>query len=244
LLTEISQCPSLTPRTLLNQQTSDIIYLEKFKRLFRGFNIIVWEDRAMKVIVVGATGTIGSAVVQAIGSSHEVIPVSFSKSLIKVDIADRASITNMFKTTGQADAVICAAGLAKFGPMASLTDEDFALGLDNKLMGQVNLVRLGVEYVNDNGSFTLTSGILSRKPMEGSTAISLVNAALEGFARAAALEMPRGIRINIVSPNWVVDTLKAFNMDPAMGTPVEVVARAYVQALEGSMNGSVIDAIK
>jgi NAD(P)-dependent dehydrogenase (short-subunit alcohol dehydrogenase family) len=79
--------------------------------------------------------------------------------------------------------------------------------------------------------------------MEGSTAISLVNAALEGFGRAAALEMPRGIRINIVSPNWVVDTLKAFNMDPAIGTPVEVVARAYLHALEGAMNGEVLDAI-
>jgi NAD(P)-dependent dehydrogenase (short-subunit alcohol dehydrogenase family) len=198
----------------------------------------------MKVIVIGATGTIGRAIVEAIVNRHEVIPVSFSKALIKLDIADRTSITNMFRTTGPVDAVISAAGLAKFGPMASLTDADFALGLDNKLMGQVNLVRLGIEHVNDNGSITLTSGILSRKPMKGSTAISLVNSGLEGFVRAAALEMPRGIRLNIVSPNWVVDTLKAFNMDPTIGTSVEVVARAYVQALEGSMNGSVIDAIK
>jgi len=198
----------------------------------------------MKVIVIGATGTIGSAVVKAIGNRYEVIPVSFSKSLIKVDIADSTSITKMFKTTGRIDAVISVAGLAKFGPMTSLTDADFALGLDNKLMGQVNLVRSGTEHINDNGSITLTSGILSRKPMKGSTAISLVNSALEGFVRAAALEMPRGIRINIVSPNWVIDTLKAFNMDPTIGTPVEVVARAYVQALEGAMNGAVIEAIE
>ena len=197
----------------------------------------------MKVIVVGATGTIGRAVVQAVSSRHEVIPVSFSKSAIKVDIADKASVAQMFEATGRVDAVISAAGLAKFSPLASLTDADFALGLDNKLMGQVNLVRVGLDYVKDNGSITLTSGVLSRKPMIGSAAISLVNAGLEGFGRAAALEMPRGIRINIVSPNWVVDTLKAFNMDPSIGTPVEVVARAYVQALEGSMNGEVLDAI-
>ncbi len=197
----------------------------------------------MKVIVVGATGTIGKAIVQAIGKSHEVIPVSFSKSAIKVDISDSRSIREMFQATGRVDAVISAAGLAKFGPMASLMDEDFALGLNNKLMGQVNVVRLGMDYINDGGSFTLTSGILSRKPMQGSTAISLVNAALEGFGRAAALEMPRGIRMNIVSPNWVIDTLKAFNMDPSIGTPVEVVAQAYVRALDGSMNGQVIDAI-
>lgn len=198
----------------------------------------------MKVIVIGATGTIGRAIVQAISNRHEVIPVSFSKSTIKVDIADRTSIAKMFEMTGRVDAVISAAGLAKFGPMALLTDADFALGLGNKLMGQVNLVRLGIEHIHDNGSITLTSGILSRKPMKGSTAISLVNSALEGFGRAAALEMPRGIRINVISPNWVIDTLKAFNMDPAIGTPVEVVARAYMQALEGSMNGAVIEAIE
>ncbi len=197
----------------------------------------------MKVIVIGATGTIGRAIVQAIGNLHEVIPVSFSKSAIKVDIADKASITNMFGKTGRVDAVISAAGLAKFGPMDSLTDADFALCLGNKLMGQVNLVRIGTDNINDNGSITLTSGILSRRPMKGSTAISLVNSALEGFGRAAALEMPRGIRINIVSPNWVVDTLKAFGMDPASGTPVEVVARKYVHVLQGSMNGEVIDAV-
>jgi NAD(P)-dependent dehydrogenase (short-subunit alcohol dehydrogenase family) len=198
----------------------------------------------MKVIVIGATGTIGRAIVQAIGNRHEVIPVSFSKSAIKVDIADRASIARMFGATGRVDALICAAGLAAFGPMITLTDADFALGLNNKLMGQVNLVRSGTDYINDNGSITLTSGILSRRPMKGSTAISLANAALEGFGRAAALEMPRGIRINVVSPNWVIDTLRVFNMDPAIGTPVEVVARTYVQALEGSMNGAVLDAIK
>jgi len=198
----------------------------------------------MKVIVIGATGTIGRAIVHAIGNRHEVIPVSHSKSAIKVDIADRASITKIFGTTGRVDAVICAAGLAKFGPMTSLSDEDFALGLNSKLMGQVNLVRSGTEYINDNGSITLTSGILSRRPMKGSSAISLVNSALEGFGRAAALEMPRGVRINIVSPNWVIDTLKAFNMDPSIGTPVEVVAQAYVRALEGTMNGEVLDAIK
>lgn len=198
----------------------------------------------MKVIVIGATGTIGRAVVQAIGNRHEVIPVSFSKAAIKVDLADKTSITKMFEATGRADAVISAAGLAKFGPMASLTDADFDFCLKNKLMGQVNLVRAGMDHLNDNGSFTLTSGILSRRPMEGSTAISLVNAALEGFGRAAALEMPRGIRINVVSPNWVIDTLKAYHMDPSIGTPVEVVAQAYVRALEGAMNGDVIDAIK
>jgi len=197
----------------------------------------------MKVIIVGATGTIGSAIMQSIGNRHEVVPVSFSKSTIKVDIADKSSISKMFETIGNVDALISATGLAKFGPLATLSDADFALGLQSKLMGQVNLVRLGMNHINDNGSFTLTSGILSRRPMEGSVAISLVNSALEGFGRAAALEMPRGIRINMVSPNWVVDTLKAFNMDPSIGTAADVVAQAYVRALEGTMTGEVIEAV-
>jgi len=197
----------------------------------------------MKVVVIGATGTIGSAVVRAIESRHEVIPVSFSKSAIKVDIADKSSIARMFEATGPVDALISAAGLAKFAPMADLSDADFAFCLNNKLMGQVNLVRVGADHINDNGSITVTSGILSRKPMPGSTAISLVNAALEGFGRAAALEMPRNIRINVVSPNWVIDTLKAYNMDPSIGTKVETVAQAFVRALEGSMTGEVIEAV-
>jgi len=198
----------------------------------------------MKVIIVGATGTIGSAVVKAIGSSYEVIPVSLSKCAIKVDITDKSSIGKMYAATGPVDALISAAGPAKFGSMDSLSDEDFAFCLENKLMGQVNLVRAGVDHIRNNGSITLTSGILSRKPMQGSTAVSLVNSGLEGFGLAAALEMPRGIRINVVSPNWVIDTLKAYNMDPSIGTPVEVVAQAYVKVLEGSMSGEVIEAIE
>jgi NAD(P)-dependent dehydrogenase (short-subunit alcohol dehydrogenase family) len=197
----------------------------------------------MRVIVIGATGTIGMAIIEAIDDRHEVIKVSGTRSAITVDLADKASIAQMFQLTGRVDAVISAAGLATFGPLPKLTDADFALGCGNKMMGQVNVVRVGLDYVNDNGVFILTSGILSRKPMKGSAAISLVNSGLEGFGRAAALEMPRGIRINVVSPNWVIDTLKAFKMDPSIGTPVEVVARAYVSALEGSMNGQVIDAV-
>jgi NAD(P)-dependent dehydrogenase (short-subunit alcohol dehydrogenase family) len=198
----------------------------------------------MKVIVIGATGTIGRAIMQTIGIRHEVIPASCSKFTIKVDIADKASISSMFVKTGPVDALISAAGLAKFGPLASLTDKDFGLGLDNKLMGQVNPVRVGMDHINDNGSFTLTSGILSRKPMNGSSAISLVNSALEGFVRAAALEMPRGIHINAVGPNWVIDTLTAFNMNPSIGTPFEVVAQANVRVLEGTMAGELIDAVQ
>lgn len=147
----------------------------------------------------------------------------------------------MYGSTGELDAVVCAAGEAKFAPLAQLTDADFRFCLDNKLMGQVNLVRLGFEHVRDRGSFTLTTGVLAHAPMPGSAAISLVNAAVEGFVRAAALEAPRGIRVNAVSPPWVTETLVALKMDPAQGLPAAVVARSYVDSVTGRASGAVLE---
>ncbi|MBI5836815.1 MAG: short chain dehydrogenase [Candidatus Eisenbacteria bacterium] len=195
----------------------------------------------MRVLVVGATGLIGGAVVEALRPRHEVVAVSRSKAALAVDLDDPGSITRMYQAAGRVDAVVSAAGLGTFGPLADLTDADFLAGLGNKLMGQVNLVRRGAGFVNDGGSFTLTSGVLSRRPMQGSAAISMANAGLEGFARAAALELPRGIRINVVSPGWVAETLKAMGMDPSKGTPASEVARAYLSCVEGSATGQVLD---
>jgi NAD(P)-dependent dehydrogenase (short-subunit alcohol dehydrogenase family) len=195
----------------------------------------------MRVIVVGATGTIGKAVVEALGARHEVLPVSHSGGRHRVDLGEPGSIASLFEAVGPVDAVVCAAGLAKFGPLGSLMEDDFFLGLRNKLMGQVNLVRLGLSRVADGGSFTLTSGVLGRRPTPGSAAISVVNAGLEGFVRAAALEMPRSIRINVVSPPWVSETLKALGQDPSQGLPAGVVARAYVASVEGTASGMILD---
>jgi len=196
----------------------------------------------MRVLLVGATGTIGSAIAAALPPRCEVIPVSHSVGDLRVDLADPGSIHEMYRKTGSVDAVISAAGTAKFAPLSYLTDEDFKISILNKLMGQVNLVRFGFDHVTNGGSFTLTSGILGRRPMVGSAAISLVNAGLEGFVRAAALEAPRNIRVNVVSPGWVTETLAGLGMDTEEGIPAEVVASAYIQAVQGSGTGSVIDA--
>ena len=141
---------------------------------------------------------------------------------------------------GRVDAIVCAAGQAVFRPLPDLTDEDSALSLHSKMMGQVNLIRFGLAAVVDGGSITLTSGTLAQNPILGGAAISLVNAGLEGFARAAALEAPRQIRINVVSPGWVTETLLANRMDPAAGTPAAAVAQFYLQAIEGRMTGQTI----
>lgn len=196
----------------------------------------------MRIVVVGATGTIGRAVVSALqGAGREIVSVSRKSTPITVELADTASIISMFKLVGQVDAVVSAAGTARFNTFRELSDEDYEHSLRNKLMGQVNLVRYGLDAVRDGGSITLTSGILARKPMIGSAAISLVNAGLEGFVRAAALEAPRGIRVNVVSPPWVTETLQKLGMDTSIGLPAETVARAYVESVTGSQTGAVIE---
>jgi NAD(P)-dependent dehydrogenase (short-subunit alcohol dehydrogenase family) len=196
----------------------------------------------MRIIVVGATGTIGRSVVKLLAQEHEVVRVASKSGDFRVDMSQKESIERLFKEVGSFDALVCAAGVARFGPMSELSDEDFLLGLNGKLMGQVNLVRVGHEYINDNGSFTLTSGILSQQPMPGSASISMVNAGVEGFARAAALEMSRGIRVNAVSPPWVRETLEALGMDSSNGMPAERVAQAYRASVEGTRSGNIINA--
>ena len=195
----------------------------------------------MRVVVVGGTGTIGSAVVKALSARHDVVPVGHKTGAFHVDLASPDSITALFKAIGTCDAVVSTAGIAKFAGLDELTYDDYFIGLKNKLMGQANMVRIGAQFVSDCGSFTLTSGVLSREPMKGSASISMVNAGLEGFVRAAALELPRGIRINVVSPPWVTETLLARGMDQSIGMPAGRVAQAYLAGIEGTMTGQVID---
>ena len=193
----------------------------------------------MRILVIGATGTIGRAVVSALSSGHEVLAASRSGA-VKVDISDPASIKAMYRSVGKVDAVVCAAGNAVFKPFGQLTDEDYRFCLDNKLMGQVNVIRFGLDHVTDGGSITVTSGVLAQNPMVGAAAISMVNSGLEGFVRGAALEAPRGIRVNVVSPPWVTETLIAFKMDPQGGKPAAEVAKAYVKAVTSKVNGATI----
>jgi NAD(P)-dependent dehydrogenase (short-subunit alcohol dehydrogenase family) len=195
----------------------------------------------MRILIIGATGTIGKAVAAALGGRHDLILASHEKAAERVDIAKAASIEDLFARIGRVDALVSAAGRAAFKPFSALNDSDFELSLRNKLMGQVNLVRIGLGFVSDNGSITLTAGYLSRNPAPGSAAVSLVNSGLEGFGRAAALEAPRGIRVNVVSPPWITETLQAMGRPTDGSVPAATVAQSYVRSVEGKETGQVFD---
>jgi NAD(P)-dependent dehydrogenase (short-subunit alcohol dehydrogenase family) len=196
----------------------------------------------MRILIVGATGLLGGEVKQLLAAEHEIVTASRKGSDLHVDLSNKPSIEAMYQQAGTLDAVICTAGSAKFAPLAALSDDDFLFSLANKLMGQVNLVRCGAAHVSQGGCFTLTSGVLAQQPIEGSAAVSIVNAGVEAFARSAALELRGKARVNVVSPGWVAETLESMGRDPSQGVPAALVAQAYKRSLGGSASGEVIPA--
>jgi NAD(P)-dependent dehydrogenase (short-subunit alcohol dehydrogenase family) len=194
-----------------------------------------------KIIVVGASGTIGRAVAAVLESGNDVIRVGHSQGEYTVDLAKKASIETMLAGIGSFDAIVCAAGLSKFGSVYEASEDDFLTGINHKLMGQVNLARLALHHITENGSITLTTGLLGREPGPRTVPTAMVNAALEGFVRAAALDLAKGIRINAVSPIFVTDTAKKMGMGLAGTMSAEETANAYRVCVEGDMTGRVLD---
>jgi NAD(P)-dependent dehydrogenase (short-subunit alcohol dehydrogenase family) len=194
----------------------------------------------MIIIVIGATGVIGSEVAKALAAKkHDVLRASRNGE-VKVDVTDPDSIRSMFDEIGDVDAVVSCAGDAAFKPFAELIEVDYQLGLRSKLMGQVRLAVTAKDRLRAGGSITLTTGVLAMQPMPGSASISMVNAGLEGFVRAAALEMPRNLRINAVSPPWVKETLLKLGMDPTPGLASAELAKTYVTVVEGTQQGQIL----
>lgn len=194
----------------------------------------------MKIIIIGATGTIGKHVTAALQNGHEIVKVGSKSGDIQVDITSAESIKAMFEKTGKFDALVSTAGDGHFGPLGTMTEADFRKGLDSKLMGQINLVLIGQHYVNPKGSFTLTAGTLANDPIVLGANLSAVNAAVEGFGRSAALELENGVRINTVSPGVVEESPAYFPFFPGQ-TPVAMdrVAAAYVRSVLSADTGKV-----
>ncbi|WP_342117871.1 short chain dehydrogenase [Pseudoduganella sp. OTU4001] len=192
-----------------------------------------------KIIVIGASGTIGKAIVEQLGLRHEVITVGRSSGQFQVKIEDPASVEALFQQVGKVDGVVVAAGDVHFGPLGEMTAEQFKSGLDSKLMGQVNVALAAQKHLNDGGSITLTSGSLSENPIRFGANASTVNAAVEGFVLGAAIELPRGLRINAISPTLVDESVDVYGpYFYGMETvPVKRAALAYSRSVEGAENG-------
>ena len=194
----------------------------------------------MRILLVGAGGTIGRAVVAELSPRHEIVTAGRSSGDLRVDIADIASVRRMFADAGSVGAVACAAGNVHFAPLAGMTSEQFDLGLRDKLMGQVHLVLAGRDHVEPGGSFTLIAGILSRDPIVGGASASMVNGALESFVRAAAIELPKH-RINAVSPTLLEESAEALGSYFPGFEPVAAkrVGFAYAKSIEGAQTGQI-----
>lgn len=197
----------------------------------------------MKILLIGSTGTIGSQILNQLKGKHEVITANRSSGDLRIELGAPQSIKSVFSQLSGLDAVVSAAGPCKYGTLMKLSDADFQFGFDQKFMGQVNLLRFGLKSVRDKASFTFTGGMGGRLPQDkGFTSIAAMNAALEGFVRAAALELPPEIRVNVVAPPWVTETRERLGMDLSVGRPAAHVARSYIDVIEGTMTGKVIDA--
>lgn len=193
----------------------------------------------MKILLVGASGTIGSAVRKALEERHEIISAGRNGADIFVDISDPESIKKMYSEAGRVDAVISATGKTFFGPLHELTPENNEISILNKLKGQINLVLLGIDHVNDRGSFTLTTGIVMDDPLIGFTSAAMANGAIKGFVTSAAIEMPRGIRINNVSPNVLVESIEKYGpyFPGNVPVPANIMAQAFRKSVEGAQTG-------
>lgn len=196
----------------------------------------------MKILIVGGNGTIGNKVSKHFSKKHEVIIGGRNSGDVTVDIAHSKSIALMFEKVGKVDAVVCAAGDAKWAEFASLTEEDFYIGLKSKLMGQVNLVRIGKDYVNQGGSFTLSTGILADHPVALTSSAAMVNGGIHSFVKAVSLELEKNIRINVVSPGLVEDAVDIYE-DYFPGhnpIPMKKVVNGYIKSVLGHGNGEII----
>jgi len=196
----------------------------------------------MKIIVVGAGGDIGQAACKELQKRHDIVTVGRTTGDYQVDVSDFSAVKSLYGAVGDFDAVVSCAGDATFAPLDEITQETFMVGLQQKVMGQVNLVLAGLNLISDAGSFTLTSGVLDRDPIRMGSNAATANGALAGFAKSAAIEMPRGLRINVVSPGMLDVSAPRYGAWFHGHRPVSShdVGLAYAKCVEGALTGQVV----
>lgn len=196
----------------------------------------------MKILIVGGNGTIGSKVSEHLANKHEVVIAGRNSGDVQVDIADSGSIQAMFERVGKVDAIVCIAGEAKWGAFDSLTEDDYYVGLRSKLMGQVNLVRIGKDYLTEDGSITLSTGILADFPVASTASAAMVNGGIHSFVKAVALELRTQCRVNVVSSGLAEDSVEKYK-DYFPGhnpIPMAKIVNGYVKSIEGHDTGLII----
>ncbi|MEL7118442.1 MAG: short chain dehydrogenase [Bacteroidota bacterium] len=196
----------------------------------------------MKILVIGGTGTVGKKIVKHFSEEHEVLVANRSSEELPIDIGDSKSIQALFEKLGTLDAIICAAGEARWAPFYDLSEEDYYIGIRSKLMGQVNMVRIGHDYLSAGGSITLTTGILADDPVVRTASAAMVNGAIHSFVQAAALELPNGIRLNAVSCGVVEDAYEKYKryFPGHYPIPMDKMIKGYERSVEGKGSGQVI----
>jgi NAD(P)-dependent dehydrogenase (short-subunit alcohol dehydrogenase family) len=200
------------------------------------------KELALRIVIVGATGAVGRTAVEALSGRHEIVRAGRTSGDVRVDLEDLKSIRAMYRELGRVDAVVSAVGHVPFGPVHEMTPDQFMEGILGKAVPQVNLVLEGIEYVNDNGSFTVTTGVTNRDPIRGGAFAAAANGALDGFVRGAAVDMPRGIRINAVSPEVLEACREEFDgfFPGHVHVTDEAVGLAFSKAVEGCLSGQVL----
>lgn len=195
----------------------------------------------MKIIIVGASGTMGKYLISEFGKDHEIIQVNSKSGDIQADITSPASIENMYKQAGAFDALICTAGPTYVGPWKKMTDKEFKKGIEGKMMGQINLVLIGQHYINPKGSFTLITGALTDEPQLNFANASAANGAVEAFVRAAAIELENGIRINAVSPTVIENSPQYFPFFPGdIPVTMKQLEYGFRKSVFGANTGQII----
>lgn len=196
----------------------------------------------MKILIIGGNGTIGKRVAERLSQKHELIIGGRNSGDVTVDIASSASIAEMFKKTGKVDSIICTAGTGYYGPFYGMTEDDIMPGIKGKLLGQINLVLLGKEFLNPEGSITLTTGIAAVHPARNGSVVAMINGAVNSFVLAASQELKNDQRINAVSPGLVEDSKERYGaFFPGYNlVPMEKLVNAYVLSVEGAVNGKIL----
>ena len=195
----------------------------------------------MKILIIGGNGTIGKKVTERLSEKHEVLVAGRNSGDVKVDFSDSKSIKSMFEEVGKVDAIVTIAGDAKWDKFENLSEDDFYIGIKSKLMGQVNVVRIGKDYLNHGGSITLSTGILADDPVDMTTSAAMVNGAIHSFVKAVVLELNR-IRVNVVCSDLVVDAYEKYKDYFPGNTPVPMhkIVDGYVKCVEGKINGRIL----